>query len=195
MEVNGQRMNTESKSDKINDVKEKFFQVIKRKIGNLLVEEISKIIENEGFSSNRKIILKIPHFLKSLFSFYNDEGLLIETSLLYICYCLNLMTDEMQVIYEQNLAEIEKNRVILLKMKELLQLNKSETPVFICKFELPTYILSKYSLIEDDFENLIIFGLIKIFEWLGVFDSEFIEKYSKYEICFSSVVQRLNLSV
>ena len=129
----------EDKVSELNDVKEKFFTIIKNKIGELLVEEISRISGDVGESKNGSLILKLPHFLKSIFSFYNDEKLLIETSLLYIMFSLDLMSMEMSALYEKNIQKIENKKESLIELKELLRVNRTIVPEFVCKFDIPTF--------------------------------------------------------
>ena len=172
IESDGKVNHIEAKVSELNYVKEKFMSVIKSKIGDLLVEEVSRIIGDEKGRSNPSLILKLPHFLKSIFSFYNDEKLLIETSLLYIMFSLDLMSQEMKALYEKNISQIENKKGPLLEMKELLRVNRTIVPEFIVKFEVPTFILPHFSLLEKNFQNLVVYGLLKIFEWLNVLDSK-----------------------
>ena len=63
----------QNKVDKINDVKNKFFNAIKTKIGDLLIDELSRIAEAEKRKKSNLITMKIPYFLKPVFSFFNNN--------------------------------------------------------------------------------------------------------------------------
>ncbi len=176
----------DSKSDAVNDAKDRFYRIIKRKIGDLLVDQISRITGSSSKNDTRITFLKFPHFLKPIFSFYNDNKLLIEASFLYILFCLEQMTPELQKLYEHYISKIEYPKANLLEMRDLIRINKTIEPQFVCKFEIPTYLLPSYSIYEENFPDLIVFGLIKIFEWLNVFEAGLVSLNPSYEQSFTA---------
>ena len=182
----------ETKQNAIVDVKNRFNQIIKRRIGALLLEGISEILESENLSQDCVKILKLPIFLKPIFNFFTDNQLLLESSLLYIIYSLELLNPEMQEVYEQNLAKIEKRKKDLLELGDLLWVNIDSTTEFICKFNVPTYMSHIFHLLEDAVPNLVVFGLLRIFQWMNLLSFKVNSLVPKYEQSFSDVLQDLS---
>lgn len=191
-EINRNQTEIQSKVDKINDLKGRFYQTIKKKIGELLVEEINKKIEEELRSDAGKITLKIPYFLKPIFSFYNNDALIIETSLYYIIYSLDLMDPEMKIVYEQNLAQFEASRTRLTELKGLLQIYLNNMPAFDILYKIPSQVLPIYPILEEEINNLIIFGMLKLFEWLNILDLEIYPEKPTYEHSYTKILKALS---
>jgi hypothetical protein len=185
IEPDDQSDGMDSKSDAINDAKDRFYQIIKRKIGDLLVDQISRITGSTSQDHTKVTFLKFPHFLKPIFSFYNDNKLLIEASFLYILFCLEQMNPELQKLYEHYISKIEYPKANLMEMRDLIRINKTIEPQFVCKYEIPAYLLPSYSIYEENFPHLIVFGLIKIFEWLNVFEGDLVSLNPSYEQSFA----------
>ncbi|MHA1129286.1 MAG: hypothetical protein ACTSQI_11420 [Candidatus Helarchaeota archaeon] len=184
--------NLYSKANMIDNIKDRFYQIIQRKIGDLLVDEISRITGTPVEGAGRLIFLKIPHFLKSIFSFYDDDQFLIETSFLYILFSLEKMNQELQVIYDQYLQKIMKNQKDLLELSDIIRINSTREPESVCKFEIPSYLKSSYAMVSDEFNDLIIFGLVKIFEWMNIFSPDLCTSNPHYEQAFLSVLRALS---
>ncbi|NVM54759.1 MAG: hypothetical protein HWN66_13740 [Candidatus Helarchaeota archaeon] len=186
-----ERKSLESKRNIVKGVENKFNQVIKKKIGDLLIEEISRFLGNGSFNSEHLKILNIPRFFKPIFKFFNNNQLLLESSLLYIIYSLDIMNPEMQEIYDGNLSRIEYKRNELMEIKDLLWIDVDTTEEFVCQFNLPSFILPIYPVLEKEFQNLLIFGLLKIFEWLNLLNTKVSSLIPKYEQNFAEILQTI----
>jgi hypothetical protein len=180
----------ESKREEIEKVKNRYNKIIMQKLGKLLVEELSRVAGNEQPNQDQYIILKLPKFLKSLLNFFNNDQLLIETGLLFIIFSLNLLDDEMQIRYRQNISSIQIRKDDLSQMKDLLWVNLDPTPDCICKFRLPSYLFPAYPLFEKYMPDLAIFGILKIFEWLDLLNSTVCSLIRNYEGSFHEVYKR-----
>lgn len=181
----------EGRVEEIQKVKDKFNRIMMQKVGKLLVEEISKVSGSINFSQNQYTILKLPKFLKSLLNYFKNDQLLIETGLLFIVYSLHLLTDEMQISYEKNIASFKEKRDELLKMKDLLWLNIDLTPECVCKFRVPSSIFPAYPLFEKFMPDLAIFGILKIFEWLNLLNSSVGSLIANYEASFNTLYKQV----
>jgi hypothetical protein len=180
----------ENKIEEIEKVKNRYNKIIMQKLGKLLVEELSRLAGDEQPNQDQYIILKLPKFLKSLLNFFNNDQLLIETGLLFIIFSLNLLDDEMQIRYQQNIASIQTKKDDLSQMKELLWVNLDLTPDCICKFRLPSCLFPAYPLFEKYMLDLAIFGILKIFEWLNLLNSTVCSLIPHYEGSFYEVYKR-----
>lgn len=180
----------ESRIEEIEKVKNRYNKMIMEKLGKLLVEELSKVAGNEQSAQDQYIILKLPKFLKSLLNFFNNDQLLLESGLLFVIFSLNLLDDEMQIRYGQNIESIQTRKETLLQMKDLLWVNLDITPDCICKFRLPSCLFPAYPLFEKHMPDLAIFGILKILEWLGLLNSSICSLIRNYEGSFYEVYER-----
>ncbi|TFG05463.1 MAG: hypothetical protein EU536_01805 [Promethearchaeota archaeon] len=177
----------EAKQNTIQDVKAQFNKIIKKKLGALLISGLSESLGIEILDHDQIKIFKLPLFLKPIFTYFKDSQLLIETSLLYIMHCLELMNNEMHTNYDMNLVKIEQNKRDIIGLKDLLWVNLDPSMDFVCKFILPTYLLRIYPALEKEFPNLITFGALKIFEWLNLLNEKSRAFISQYEGIFQQV--------
>ena len=181
------------KQDAISEVKNQFYKSVLRRLGDSLLEGISEYLGTEDVGDTQIRILKLPQFLKAFLNFFEDEQLLVEASLLYVSDSLGLMTDEIQAIYDQNLAKIESKRRDLQDMKDLLWVGAQLGGSFLCQFPLPPYLELIFTYLEGDIQSLITFGMLKILEWLGTLNSYGQVLIPKYERSFNVILQS-NLS-
>ena len=179
----------ETKIETINKVKEKFNQVIKQKLGELLIDGISEYIGEDQLNYKQLKIIKIPQVLKPMFYFFNDDQLLIDTSIQYILYCLDLITNEIYARYNENIQIITRKKDELMAIKDLLWVNMSQTSEYVCKYKVPNVLYDYLINMEKEFEEIIIFGLLKIFEWLNLLNSTALGLIPKYEQSFIKAQQ------
>ena len=180
----------ENKIEEIEKVKNRYNKIIMQKLGKLLVEELSRVAGDEKPNQEQYIILKFPKFLKALLNFFNNDQLLIETGLLFIIFSLNLLDDEMQIRYGQNISSIQNRKDELSQMKDLLWVNIDLTPDCVCKFRLPSCLFPASPLFEKYMPDLAIFGILKIFEWLNLLNSTVCSLIRNYEGSFNEVYKR-----
>jgi len=164
------------------------------KLGNLLIKGISDFLGVDDSTPNQIKFINLPQFLKPFLNFFKDKQFLIETSLLYISNCLGLMTEQMQEVYNYNLAEIETKRESLLEMRDLFWVNSQIDANFPCRFDLPQYLSLIYPYLEEEIQNLITFGILKILEWLGLLNNWAQSVIPIYEQSYAKVFQTLPLT-
>lgn len=181
----------EEKQNTISEVKQKFFNAIKRKLGDLFVEGLSEFFGNANLDPKQLIILKLPQFLKPIFNLFRDDYLLIDTSLMYILYSLELIDKNLQFQYEVKLSKIANKKKDLQGLKELLWIDSDTQVEFITKFILPAYLAPIYPILEEQIQNLVIFGLLKIFDWLDLLNLKARSLISNYEQSFVVVSQAI----
>jgi hypothetical protein len=187
--ADGKADGIKTKIEEINNVKSKFNQIVLKRVGELLVEEISKIMGVNALNPNKIVLLKLPNFFKAIFHFYNNDNLLFETSLLYVIYSLGCLDAEMRMIYERNVGFLESRKDELCGLRDLLRLNFDKERDFTCKFIITSSMQPLYALLENQIENLIVFGLFKIFEWLNVINAQVQSEISTYEQSFTKTLQ------
>ena len=192
LEAEGDSLQT--KQDVINGVKSQFYKKVMSKLGDLLLKGISEFLGIENSTSNHIKFIKLPLFLKPFLFFFKNKQLLIETSLLYISNCLGLMTEQMQEAYDDNLAKIETKRESFLEMKDLFWVNSQIDANFPCRFDLPQYLSLIYPYLEEEIQNLVTFGMLKILEWLGLLNNWAYSVVPMYEQSYTKVFQALPLA-
>ena len=181
----------EEKQNTVSEVKQKFFKAIKRKMGDLFIEGLSEFFGNTNLDPKKLIVLRLPQSLKPIFNLFRDDSLLINTSLMYILYSLGLMDKNLQFQYEVNLSKIANRKSDLQEIRELLWIDSDSQVEFITKFILPTYLTQVYPFLEDQVQNLVTFGLLKIFEWLNLLNIKANSLISRYERSFVIVTQAI----
>ncbi|NVM54838.1 MAG: hypothetical protein HWN66_14135, partial [Candidatus Helarchaeota archaeon] len=134
--------------------------------------------------------LNLPRFLEPFLNSLQNPGFLLESALLYILSSLNQLNMEMRKIYNKNMTEIEKRKDVLLRMKNQIMASNDTTAIPI-QFKLPAYSASVYPILGTHFQDLIIYGLLKIMEWLGLVSPTISILMGKYEQIFSQVRQSL----
>ncbi|HUX98611.1 MAG TPA: hypothetical protein VMV49_03600 [Candidatus Deferrimicrobium sp.] len=183
----------ETKINEINKVKGRFYQVIKQKLGELLIEGLRDFLGETGSIESHIKLIKIPIILKPIFYFFNNDQLLIETSLLYIMYCLDLMDSELQIVYNEKISKIESKKGEFVQLKDLLSVHMNNDSEYLGKFKVPSYMNSFFLKWEGKIPNVTIFGLLKILEWLNILDSKTLQLINTYEQYYIEVQQAQTL--
>ncbi|MHA1299112.1 MAG: hypothetical protein ACTSO9_06725, partial [Candidatus Helarchaeota archaeon] len=117
----------QKKIQKVEKVKENFKREILKKIGDVLISEIGKIIEasknNSVIPKCHTIKIMVPNFLKFMFNLFNKDNLLNETVLLYILLNFNQLTPELEKRYDTNIQRILKILNESSEIKDLIIIN------------------------------------------------------------------------
>ena len=134
--------------------------------------------------------LNLPRFLEPFLNSLQNPEFFLESALLYVVFSLDQMNLEMRKIYNKNMTEIENRKDEILRMKDQIMSSNATTKIAY-QFKLPAYSASVYPVLETHFQNLIIYGLLKIMEWLGLTNLTSSLLMGKYEQIFSQVRQTL----
>jgi len=92
--------------------------------------------------------------------------------------------------YRNNIIKIEKNKRGLYKVRRIFRKVPKRDKVFSCQFELPPYLESIYPQLERNFQDLIVFGLLNILEWLNLVNPYVSSLIQQYKQKFDEVLQR-----
>ncbi|MHA1265694.1 MAG: hypothetical protein ACTSRS_10730 [Candidatus Helarchaeota archaeon] len=182
------------KQTTITEVKCRFNKMIRRRLGALLIRGLSEYLGEEILDPNQIKFFKLPLFLKPIFTYFHNDQLLLEVSILYIIYSLGLMNNEMQTNYDIYLAKIEYKKYEIKELRDLLWINLEREQVFTCKFQVPPYLLRILPIIEEKGANLVAFGILKIFEWLDLLPAKVQLLVSIYERSFQELYQTIHES-
>ncbi|MHA1380041.1 MAG: hypothetical protein ACTSRG_16845 [Candidatus Helarchaeota archaeon] len=177
----------QEKLQKIENVKQKFEKEVFKKIGEVLIHEIGKYIDNgnnkDTFNQYYPISVPVPNFLKFMFNLFNKEYLLNDTVFLYILSNFNNLPQELETKYNNNLQEMQKILQESSEIKSLVILNSenSDDSIFLYEFRIPNEFSSIFNQFGENTSNLIIYGVLAITKWLGLLSSKYQPVHKKYE--------------
>ncbi len=178
----------EKKIEKVNETKQQFENKILAKIGDVLLNELFSLRSNENDSipdQKKLITIKIPYEIRSFIEQINLDNIIIETAILYFFYNINQLTEKLEKKYEENreilINKIEELGFSLKSFDFFNTIHKSD--YLIINFLIPDYFEEKFSLLEENYDCIIIYGILAILKWLNLFDSSqeiILQKYEHY---------------
>ncbi len=133
--------------------------------------------------------LNLPRFLDPFLNCLQNPQFMLESALLYIVYSLDQMNIEMRKIYNKNMTEIENRKNEILSAKDRI-MSSNDTTQMAYPFKMPAYISTLYPVLESNFQDLMIYGLMMMMEWLGVLSQPISLMMQNYERIFSQIQQK-----
>ncbi|MHA1385026.1 MAG: hypothetical protein ACTSR3_14855 [Candidatus Helarchaeota archaeon] len=182
----------QKKIQKVEKVKENFKREILKKIGDVLISEIGKIIEasknNSVIQKCHTIKIMVPNFLKFMFNLFNKDNLLNETVLLYILLNFNQLTPELEKRYDTNIQRILKILNESSEIKDLIIINSEnvDNSQFLVDFKIPEEFNFLSTQLGNNYSNCIIYGVLALAKWLGLLSPKYQQIYNEYEANFQN---------
>lgn len=195
--VNENNLEIQEKQQKIEGVKEKFEREVLKKIGDVLIFEIGKIIEkikSEKQVQQKNIVkYSFPNYLKPIITLLNKDNLLIETAFLYIFLNLNKNSPEYERKYNIDIQSILKIFNSSSELKNLIIANSenADNSQFFIEFQIPENSSIKINQLGENTPYFLIFGILAIIKWLGLWGPKYQSEYIKYEEYFQNYFKAL----
>ena len=187
----------EKKIEKVNAAKQQFEKKVLSKIGDALLSELFTLRsgEDSSISSQKNAIqVKIPSEIRSFLEEFNDNGLIIETAILYFFYNINKLTREFDSKYQENKQVLIEKSSNVNFVPESDNFHDSFTGMkeLIINYYIPDYINGKFSMLGMDFERIIIYGVLAILKWLNLLNSSHDILFNEHELFFLDYIKKFN---
>lgn len=185
-------LEVQEKKQKVEAVKRDFERQILKTFGDVLINEIDKIIENYNNENNSKrrnsIEIALPNFLKPIFTLLNRDNLLIETAFFYIFLNFNNLPTKYEEKYNENIKNILKIIENASEIKNLIitSSESADNSNFLVEVKIPEELESTFNQIADEISNFLFFGVLAIIKWLGLLSSKYLSIFKTYEEYFQN---------